>query len=85
MHCLTLCLYRKCYGDNVREVYSKHLLSNPSRGTFLRAPHGKGHKCDTNELKKILTIISTALTIEHNIKHRRTPSKLEVGPGAREE
>ncbi|KAK3083789.1 hypothetical protein FSP39_003248 [Pinctada imbricata] len=42
-------------------------LSNPSRGIFLRAPHGKEHKCDTNELKKILTIISTALTIEHNI------------------
>ncbi|KAK3102453.1 hypothetical protein FSP39_011479 [Pinctada imbricata] len=38
-----------------------------------------------NELKKILTIISTALTIEHKIKHRRTPSKLEAGPGAREE
>ncbi|KAK3099713.1 hypothetical protein FSP39_008443 [Pinctada imbricata] len=27
----------------------------------------------------------TALTIEHQIEHRRTPSKLEVGPGAREE
>ena len=37
------------------------------------------------ELKKILTIISTALTIEHKIIHRRTPRKLEVGPGAREE
>ncbi|KAK3099976.1 hypothetical protein FSP39_012786 [Pinctada imbricata] len=33
-------------------------------------------KC-TNELKKILTIISTAPTIEHHIEHRRTPSKLE--------
>ncbi|KAK3086807.1 hypothetical protein FSP39_023781 [Pinctada imbricata] len=32
----------------------------------------------TNELKKILTIISTALTIEHYVEHRRTPSKLEV-------
>ncbi|KAK3084561.1 hypothetical protein FSP39_015422 [Pinctada imbricata] len=32
---------------------------------------------NANELKKILTIISTALTIEHKIKHRRTPSKLE--------
>ncbi|KAK3096949.1 hypothetical protein FSP39_005060 [Pinctada imbricata] len=41
--------------------------------------------CHTNELKKILKIISTALTIEHKIKHRRTPSKLEVGPDAREE
>ncbi|KAK3085284.1 hypothetical protein FSP39_001043 [Pinctada imbricata] len=40
---------------------------------------------NTDELKKILTIISTALTIEYKIKHRRTPSKLEVGPGAREE
>ena len=38
-----------------------------------------------NELKKILTTISTAITIEHLIEHRRTPSKLEVGPGAREE
>ncbi|KAK3106942.1 hypothetical protein FSP39_003400 [Pinctada imbricata] len=38
-----------------------------------------------NELQKILTIISTALTIEHQIEHRRTPSKLEVGSGAREE
>ena len=38
-----------------------------------------------NEIKKILTKISTALTIDHLIEHRRTPSKLEVGPGAREE
>ena len=37
------------------------------------------------ESKKIPTTISTALTIEHIIEHRRTPSKLEVGPGAREE
>ncbi|KAK3092302.1 hypothetical protein FSP39_000998 [Pinctada imbricata] len=43
------------------------------------------HDIDTNELKKILTIISIALTIEHQMEHRRTPSKLEVGPGAREE
>ncbi|KAK3108146.1 hypothetical protein FSP39_002003 [Pinctada imbricata] len=33
----------------------------------------------TNETKKILTTISTAFTIEHQIEHRRTPSKLEVG------
>ncbi|KAK3099749.1 hypothetical protein FSP39_009068 [Pinctada imbricata] len=32
----------------------------------------------TQELKKIRTIISTALTKEHKIKHRRTPSRLEV-------
>ncbi|KAK3105602.1 hypothetical protein FSP39_001497 [Pinctada imbricata] len=38
-----------------------------------------------HELKKILTKISTALTIEHQLEHRQTPSKLEMGPGAREE
>ncbi|KAK3085997.1 hypothetical protein FSP39_011961 [Pinctada imbricata] len=37
------------------------------------------------ELKKILTIISATLTIKHKSEHRRTPSKLEVEPGAREE
>ncbi|KAK3094844.1 hypothetical protein FSP39_006984, partial [Pinctada imbricata] len=37
------------------------------------------------ELKKILTIISTALTIEHQIEHRRTSSKPEMGTGSREE
>ncbi|KAK3102741.1 hypothetical protein FSP39_013578 [Pinctada imbricata] len=31
----------------------------------------------TNEVKKIMTIISTALTSEHQIEHRRTLSKLE--------
>ncbi|KAK3087023.1 hypothetical protein FSP39_000481 [Pinctada imbricata] len=39
----------------------------------------------SQQLKKILTIISTALTIEHKTEHRRTPSKLEVGPGVLEE
>ncbi|KAK3089535.1 hypothetical protein FSP39_004348 [Pinctada imbricata] len=39
----------------------------------------------TNELKKILTIISTTLTIEQTLEHRRAPSKLEAGSGAREE
>ncbi|KAK3108779.1 hypothetical protein FSP39_015610 [Pinctada imbricata] len=34
---------------------------------------------------KILTIISTALTIEHQIEHRRTPCKLEVGQGAQKD
>ncbi|KAK3096474.1 hypothetical protein FSP39_000562 [Pinctada imbricata] len=37
---------------------------------------------DIHELEKILTIlISTALTIEHQIEHRRTPSKLEEDEG----
>ncbi|KAK3096821.1 hypothetical protein FSP39_003628 [Pinctada imbricata] len=45
----------------------------------------RGNNFDTNELKKILTIIPTALTIEHKIQHRRPPSKLELGPGAQEE
>ncbi|KAK3088683.1 hypothetical protein FSP39_022338 [Pinctada imbricata] len=38
-----------------------------------------------NELKKILTILLTAHPIEHYVEHRRTPCKLEVGSGAREE
>ncbi|KAK3088635.1 hypothetical protein FSP39_021605 [Pinctada imbricata] len=41
-------------------------------------------KCN-DELKKILTKISTAITIEYQIEHLRTPSKLEVGPGAQKE
>ena len=44
-----------------------------------------GTSLSSNELKTILTTISTALTIEHQIENRRTPSKLEVGSGAREE
>ncbi|KAK3089573.1 hypothetical protein FSP39_004726 [Pinctada imbricata] len=38
-----------------------------------------------NEFKKILTIISTTLTIEDQIENRQTPSKLEVGSGEGEE
>ncbi|KAK3088598.1 hypothetical protein FSP39_021132 [Pinctada imbricata] len=97
---INYCKTANCNGDCRKELPSckgmtdgKHKHSGyPDSEYFIvckdgrlavTAPHGKGHKCDTNELKKILTI--TALTIENHIEHRRTPSKLEVGPGAREE
>ncbi|KAK3107212.1 hypothetical protein FSP39_009597 [Pinctada imbricata] len=47
-------------------------------------PVSKKHH-DINEIKKILTTISSELTIENKIEHRRTHSKLEVGPSAQEE
>ncbi|KAK3084694.1 hypothetical protein FSP39_017610 [Pinctada imbricata] len=61
---------------------SSDILSSPAYGVFVSQLKRYAR---ANELKKILTIISTALTIEHKTKHRRTPSKPEVGPGAREE
>ena len=58
--------------------YDGNLGTSPSS-------QGKFTMLNPNELKKILTTISTALTIEHQIEHRRTPGKPEVGSGAREE
>ncbi|KAK3109006.1 hypothetical protein FSP39_020816 [Pinctada imbricata] len=59
------------YGHNLRALFIERVSSITPEGVQLIGV--------MNELKKILTIISTALTIEHKIKHRRTPSKLEVG------
>ena len=85
MHCLRLCLYRKCYGDHVRENIQNTYSQTPRGELFYELHTAKGISVTLNEIKKILTKISTALTIEHLIDHRRTPSTLEVGPGAREE
>ena len=41
-------LYRKCHSHNTPEKGIITLESNPSRGTVLPAPHGKGNKCDKN-------------------------------------
>ena len=41
-------LYRKCHSHNHQEKGIITLESNPSRGTVLPAPHGKGNKCDKN-------------------------------------
>ena len=41
-------LYRKCHSHNTPGKCIKTLESNPSRGTVLPAPHGKGNKCDKN-------------------------------------
>ena len=38
-------LYRKCHSQE-KDIIT--LESNPSRGTVLPAPHGKGNKCDKN-------------------------------------
>ena len=44
--------------------------SNPSRGTVLPAPHGKGNKCDKNVKYKT----TDAPTIEYHGGHSRTPA-----------
>ena len=41
-------LYRKCHSHNTPGKGIITLESNPSRGTVLPAPHGKGNKCDKN-------------------------------------
>ena len=41
-------LYMKCHSHNTPGKRYKTLESNPSRGTVLPAPHGKGNKCDKN-------------------------------------
>ena len=41
-------LYRKCHSHNTPGKRHNTLESNPSRGTVLPAPHGKGNKCDKN-------------------------------------
>ena len=41
-------LYRKCHSHNTPGKSIITLESNPSRGTVLPAPHGKGNKCDKN-------------------------------------
>ena len=41
-------LYRKCHSNNTPGKGIITLESNPSRGTVLPAPHGKGNKCDKN-------------------------------------
>ena len=41
-------LYRKCHSHNTPEKGIITLESNPSQGTVLPAPHGKGNKCDKN-------------------------------------
>ena len=43
-----LTLYRKCHSHNTPGKGIITLESNPSRGTVLPAPHGKGNKCDKN-------------------------------------
>ena len=45
------------------------LESNPSRGTVLPAPHGKGNKCDKNVKYKRTDALSLAPTIEHHGGH----------------
>ncbi|KAK3102773.1 hypothetical protein FSP39_013844 [Pinctada imbricata] len=52
--------------------YDGNLKTSPSS-------QGKFTMLNPNELKKILTIISTALTTEHQMEHRRTPSKKDLG------
>ena len=61
------------------------LESNPSRGTVLPAPHGKGNKCDKNVKYKKLMHCHCGT---NNRAPRWTftdPCKPEVRPGAREE
>ena len=43
-----LTLYRKCHSHNTPGKGIITLESNPSLGTVLPAPHGKGNKCDKN-------------------------------------
>ena len=45
-------LYRKCHSHNTPGKGIITRESNPSRGTVLPAPHGKGNKCDKNEKYK---------------------------------
>ena len=55
----------------------KTLTVKPLAGNFFYELHtAKGISVTLNEIKKILTKISTALKIEHKIEHRWTPSKL---------
>ncbi|KAK3104129.1 hypothetical protein FSP39_024631 [Pinctada imbricata] len=60
-------------------------LGNVVRFPYLCYKNGGGTVYMYKEIKKILSTIPTTLTIEHQIEHRRTPSKLEVGPGAWED
>ena len=41
-------LYRKCHSHNTPGKYIITLESNPSWGTVLPVPHGRGNKCDKN-------------------------------------
>ena len=56
------------------------LESNPSRGTVLPAPHGKGNTCDKNVKYKR----TDALSLWHQ-RAFTDPCKPKVRPGAREE
>ena len=61
------------------------LESNPSRGTVLPAPHGKGNKCHKKcKIQNNLYTVTVAPTTVHHGGNSRTP-KPEVRPGAREE
>ncbi|KAK3104804.1 hypothetical protein FSP39_010451 [Pinctada imbricata] len=72
-------------GTQILDSTTSSMASTPGLTEIETTDPTKTTVLTTCKLKKILTKISTALTIEHKIKHRRTPSKPEVGPGAREE
>ena len=48
-------LYKKCHSHNTQGKGIITLESNPSMGTVLPAPHGKGNKCDKNVKYKNIT------------------------------
>ena len=55
------------------------LDSNPSRGTVLPAPHGKGNKCDKNVKKqKNWCNVTVAPTIEHHGGYSWTPANTKT-------
>ena len=62
-------------GNNIQNTYCQ----TPRGELFYELHTAKGISVTYNEIKKILTKISTALTIEHQTEHRRTTSKLDVG------
>ena len=68
-------LYRSCHSNNAPEKGIITLESNPSRGTVLPAPHGKGKKCDKKcKIQKNCCTVTMAQTIEHHAGHSWTPA-----------
>ena len=61
------------------------LESNPSRGTALPAPHGKGNKCDKNVKYKELMYRHCGTNNRAPRWTSTDPCKPEVRPGARDE
>ena len=54
------------------------LESNPSRGTVLPAPHGKGNKCDKNNFSSLSFYLNAFFTQGHIARNFNKPDGMAV-------